>query len=442
LYKTSVDSIKLVNGGLKQGLKRGEIIYIPELKNKLTKVDAVENTTQSSLGVIPVLDTALSIVDSLFIEKKQEYSIGLMLPFYLDENDEMVANMNALDEKSIYPKSKFAIEFYNGFMLALDSISTDSSKFKVYVYDTKGNDTSRTKELLLKPEMAEHDIIVGPLYYNNFKQVVSFAQANKIPVVSPIKQSNKVLLGNEYVFKAIPSKSTTIKQVCTLLVDSFKTENLIAVEYEKSKEKSLVDLCVKSYDNKILTLEDTTIYSSIKTLKINTNVADIVSNLKANKNNVIFVPVSSQTFVTNLFSDLATTLNKKDYEDYKITLIGLEEWAKFENIDLEYYQKLNVHYCSTRFVDTQDSLTNVFIKDYIKKTETYPSNNTLLGFDLAYYFGSSLINTGTLFSSISLKEHYGMSINLSFFKTGIESGFENTSSYMLRFEDYSIKRIQ
>ena len=32
-------------------------------------------------------------------------------------------------------------------------------------------------------------------------------------------------------------------------------------------------------------------------------------------------------------------------------------------------------------------------------------------------------------------------INLNFFKTGIESGFENQNSYLLRFEDYELKRI-
>ena len=98
-----------------------------------------------------------------------------------------------------------------------------------------------------------------------------------------------------------------------------------------------------------MSTEDTTIYSGIKVLKINSNLADIVANLQLNKNNVIFVPASDQTFVTNLFNLLSNTLNKKDYEDYKITLIGMEEWMYYENIDLEYFQQLNVHFCSTKF---------------------------------------------------------------------------------------------
>ena len=64
--------------------------------------------------------------------------------------------------------------------------------------------------------------------------------------------------------------------------------------------------------------------------------------MKPFKNNVIFIPASNQTFITNLFNYLTTTLNKQTYEDYKVTLIGMEEWVKYENIDLEYFQKLNL----------------------------------------------------------------------------------------------------
>ena len=48
---------------------------------------------------------------------------------------------------------------------------------------------------------------------------------------------------------------------------------------------------------------------------------------------------------------------------------------------------------------------------------------------------------GTLFCQASLANYEGMSIQLNFFKTGLESGFENTKSHLLRFNDYTIERI-
>ena len=435
LHKTTVEAIKLVNGGLEQGLKKGALIYIPFTLNENEGMSVVD---ASVVGLMPQLIDSI-LLDTIHIIRKNEYKIGLFLPFYLDANDEMVENRNALHKKSIYPKSKFAIEFYNGVKMALDSISTDSCKFKLYVYDTNGNDTLRINNLLLQPELAAIDLIIGPLYFNNFKLVAKFAQKKQIPIVSPVKQSNKLLLGNPFVFKAIPSKSTTLKEMCTLLVDSFKTENLLAVSYSNSKERLLIDSYIKTYSDQILNSEDTIIYSTIKTLEISSDINTIVSNLHPTKNNVIFVPTTDQTFVTNLFSILITALNEQNNKDCRVTLLGLEEWMSFENIDLPYFQKLNIHYCSARFINDEDSLVKSFEKKYVKQKEIYPSKNTFLGFDLGYCFGNNLIHNGSLFSAASLKEFKGLSISLKFFKTGVESGFENMNSFLLRFDDYMLK---
>jgi LysM repeat protein len=438
LYKTTPDSIRKINDGLKQGLKTSELIYVPV---KIIDIALPKDTSDTNQVLVPSGNLIQGILDTGIILKKLEYSIGLMLPFYLDENDEIVENRNAFTQKSIYLKSKIAIEFYNGFKIALDSISSDSCRFKIHVYDTKGNDSLTTQTLLLKPEMINHDLIVGPLYFNNFKQVSMFAKENKIPIISPVKQSNKLLLGNPYVFKAIPSKTTTLNPISKLVADSFKTANLLAISYVNAKEKSMVDQFVKSYNNELLSTDDTVIYSAIKVLEINQNITDVVAHLQKEKNNVIFVPATDQTFITNLFNILSTTLNQEDYQTCRITLIGMEEWIRYENIDLEYFQQLNVHFCSPRYINYQDSVTNNFVNTYKGVTQTYPSKNSFLGFDIGYYFAKNFADFGTLFSPKSLLSKKGISIRLNFFKTGIESGFENKDSYLLRFEDYELKRI-
>ncbi|MDF1672107.1 MAG: LysM peptidoglycan-binding domain-containing protein [Vicingaceae bacterium] len=431
-YDISLEEIKQVNNGLPQGLREGETILLP------TPLSVIENdTTAISFNLPENLQ-----LDTFSIQKKSIYNIGLLLPFYLDENDEMVDSRQALEERKIYPKSKFAIEFYNGFMAALDSLYSDSCKFKVFVYDTRGKDTSRIKMLLQKPIFKDLNIIVGPLYYDNFELVASYCKENKIPLVTPVKQANKVLLGNPFVFKAIPSKTAIIEPIAKLLVDSFKTENLLAISYKKAKENPLVDLCISAYNKELLSNSDTSIYSSIKKIDVTTNIADIVAQFSGTKNNVIFAPTTSQIEVTSLFSYLITTLNKRDYKNYKVTIIGLEEWDEFENIDMDYFQRLNVHYCSSQYINCQDSLNNQFLTNYINDKGVYPSDYTLLGFDIAYYFGDYFNNYGVNISSGMLPRYYGKSIQFNFFKTGIESGYENKDLSLLRFYDYSIDKVR
>lgn len=432
-YKLTVQEIKDENNGLLQGLREGETIILP----------GEINIEADSLNIHLSVDSLMEVTDSLVeIKKKPVYNIGLLLPFYLDENAEIVENRKALEEKKIYPRSQFAIEFYNGFIMALDSLYSDSCKFKVFAYDTQGKDTARIKMLLQKPIFKELDLIVGPLYYDNFEIVAAFSKQYNVPLVSPVKQSNKVLLGNPNIFKVIPSKTAIIAPLAKLVVDSFKTENLIAVAFENAKEKPLVDLFVKEFNKQKLIGMDTTIYSSIKIVNIKSNIADIVSQFSSTKNNIVFVPTSNQVSLTSMFSYLITTLNKRDYKDYRVTLIGLEEWMEFENIDLDYFQRLNIHYCSSQFTNEKDSLTQMIIKKYIDRTETYPSENALLGFDLGYYFGNYLSTYGVNISPDYLYPYKGNSIEIDFFKTGIESGFENTKISLLRFHEYEIDKIE
>jgi len=140
-YSVTIDSIKIVNKGLKKGLKVNETIFIPILKDS-SKKHKTENIDLSVLEIDKII-----AVRNDSIVKKSEYKIGLMLPFYLDENDEIVERKDAFKEKEVYSRSKFAIEFYNGFLMALDELSSDSLKFKVHVYDTKGRDSIATKKI-------------------------------------------------------------------------------------------------------------------------------------------------------------------------------------------------------------------------------------------------------------------------------------------------------
>ena len=251
------------------------------------------------------------------------------------------------------------------------------------------------------------------------------------------------MLGNNYVFKTIPSKSTSIDQIVNLVVDSFKTDNLIVVERDSSVENSLVSVFVKTYNNRLLEVDDTLGYSSPKTLFIDNNYSELIANLKIEKNNVIFIPIADQTYITNLFNYLVTRLTKKDYENYQVTVIGQEEWLNYENIDLEYYQKLNVCLPVSQHIESTDSITDYVIRRYINRVGTYPSKNAILGYDLANFFGTCFIKNGTVFNQdVPETVKNGLSLRFNFYKTGVESGYENTSLSILKFDDYTLKRVQ
>ncbi len=432
LYQVSVDSIKLVNKGLLDGLKVDQTINIPRKKmlNVLTNQQSqlIKNSVEmvkNSVSTIPVN------------EKKATYKIALLLPFYIEENQEIPVSQ--LEMKKIYPKSTFAVEFYQGFLLALDSISTKETRFEVYAYDSKGQDSIKMIHILAKPELEKMDLIIGPLYASNFERVAKFAAKHNIAIVSPVKQTNKILLSNNQVFKAVPSRISAVNQIVKLVIDSFSRDYLVAFQYQNNAESALVDSYIKEYNTKVLQKNDTSRYSSIKKVVISKS-DDVISQLKLNGNNVFFIPTVNSMFITNLFISLNSKLLAKDYKNCKITLIGLEEWLQFDNIDIEYFQTLNVHVPINQFVDYEDEHTKIVVKKYIKQNETFPTNNAFLGFDLASYFGKNLIKYGSVYSDEG-ENNKQISTQFNFFKTGVESGYENLFTHIVKFDNYSLRLV-
>ncbi len=389
-YQVSIDSIQLVNYGLSEGLKLGETINIPILEKRMSNTGFVKNTLIHS--VVDTLNIELQALDT--ISKKSSYKISLLLPFYVEENEEIAEKSSVLDEKKIYPKSRFAVEFYQGMVLALDSLSNETVKFELSVYDTKGQDSLAIVRLLQKPELAESDLIVGPLYFSNFEMVADYANHQQIPIVSPVKQNNKILLGNPFVYKIVPSKLSLVDNLTKLAIDSFSNANLIAVEHQYSKENQLADHFAKQYNQLIINKQDTLLYSTVKKISIS-RADELIPQLKKNMNNIFFVPSTNSTFVTNLFSSLSNVLHTNNYKDYQITLIGLEEWASFENIDLVYFDLLNVHIPVQQYVNYDDEVALNVISKYYQLTETYPTNTSFLGYDVGIYFGNQLITKGS-----------------------------------------------
>lgn len=431
IYQVSIDSIKLVNNGLIQGLKLGERIYIP-VKEKKKKAHEM-NINQFLTGNDPISVDSVNIHSILgdSINFNGVFKIALLLPFYVEENNEIVENLNAIDKKKLFPKSKYAVEFYQGFLLALENLSSDSLKFQLQVFDTKGNDTSAVSKLI-REDKIDANLIVGPLYPVNFALMANYAKENGIRIVSPVKVPNKLLLGNEMVYKVIPSSTTLVGNIASFVVDSFPNSNVVAVQHKDSKEKTLADIFEREYNSKVLDKQDTLLVSPINKVGISTP-AELVKFIDKNKHNVLYIPSNNSSFVTNLFITLANTIYSKDYENCKISLIGTEVWKNYENIDLEYFDTLDVHLPISNYIDYSSETIKEIISNYSKQFESYPSSHSFLAFDIANYFVSQLVFHKNDYQSIS--QPFG------YIKTGLESGYENAESFIVRFTDSSIQKV-
>lgn len=425
LYMVTIDSLKQVNNGLVGGLREGELINIPILKSyeKETEIKPVD-------------------FDSTAV--REYYEVALLLPFYLErmkENNEAIekASNNRIAEKlakKLHNDAKYAIEFYQGFKIAADSLTQRGLNIKLTVFDTS-NDSLTVSNLLEEGKLDEADLIVGPLYLDNFMMVADFAKRSKKNIVSPVKLSNKILLGNSYVSKVATSSPIQSKFLGKFMYDSLRFKNTIMVYPNQFNEIRRAEYIKKEFNKAAQNTEDTNRIVPFKEVFWDEKSTwGLSSKFSDTDTNIIVVPSKDQAFVTRLLTFLY------GQNDYQFIVYGMDEWKKFDNIEVAYLQDLNVHLITSEFVSNEDWTVEAFKQKFVTQYTLLPEKYSYLGYDVGIYYLSLLKEHGLNFEhAFPTFKKTLLGRKFDFQKTGIESGYENHSIYIVRYQNFQKKKV-
>jgi len=167
-----------------------------------------------------LLDLSTSCDTSLIVHRIKPIKVALLLPFSINID---AFNEEKENENSIVPyfKKKPFFEFYQGFLLALKTLKEQGYKINLAVFDTENN--SKTIQGILKnPRFKETELIIGPVYKNNFNLVQKYADSVHIPIINPIVKTSHFSDKSAYVIDIFPSNELMLKQSVKLipLIDS------------------------------------------------------------------------------------------------------------------------------------------------------------------------------------------------------------------------------
>lgn len=421
-YNLSNELLKTLNPELKDGLKMGQVIKIPSLSSK--------PKTTGNPGNISQTENKIPEGTSYAGELKNEYSIALFLPFNISAENPVEVDKIVNGTAELPIRTAIALQFYEGALLAIDTLKKQKFNAKIFVYDVDDKDSSNLLALLKKPELAKTDLIIGPLYASSFMPVAKFAKEHMIPIVSPFTLVNKILFNNPYVCKVSPSTVLQVEQMAHYVIDTFKNENIILVNTMNQKYASFYNAFRKTGNDDLIAagkpLSDS--------LKLLFNVNLIESMLSTTKTNVIALPSNDQSYVSDFISKLHMLEDK-----YKIVLIGMQSWITYDNMDYEYLNRLSLHVPSNGFVDYSTPASKWFIKKYQDRFKTNPDMYGFQGYDVTYYFLSSLQKFGSGFlNNIKNNEYKGIETGFRFSQFPADSGFENQSVLILKYQNYQL----
>ncbi len=421
LYAVSVEEITTLNPELAEGLKVGQVIKIPQTKATATPVQSNQKSENDSSKKAEKTDEKMDL--------DKPYTIALLLPFNTNDIDTLKFQKNI--KTAIPAKSYAAIEFYEGFMTAVDSLVQTGVSLKINVYDAP-NDSMQIMRLLEKPEMRKMDLIVGPFHNQPASLTANFAKKNHIPNLIPFAQQNKLLLGNKYAIKVAASSGTQIEAVADFISTHYKNQTILVLHNALVKERSSVQIFKEKVNASLG--KDTVNEVIFKTA----GVKGLQAKLSPTKENVIFIPSNDQAFVTSLINSLRT-LRK----DYKISLMGMESWISFDNLDITTIQNLQLHLPASSSINYSDVASIEMMKKYRSKYKTDPTKYAFQGYDCGIYFLSSIKKFGKdFYESLPANRAKGLQTNFHFSETAVESGYENKSVFILQYKDFTLTPVK
>lgn len=448
-YDVEIRKIIEANEQLREEeLQFGSVVRIPksearkeEEKSPLLVKDETDRPRDTVPAYYRMVRKHLPSCDSSGYYKRHTIQVGVFLPLFLEKNQEKyyidssevddrgekIYKKVKRDQPYVYPRSENFIEFYEGVLMALDSLSEQGLSVNVRVFDTSG-DSNRIRQLLRSENVTNLDLIIGPAYRNNFSVMARFARENRIHVVSPFSESTRWLKKNPYIIQIYPSKNAQLDQFASY-ISRYSDKNMVLVH----TGDSLYYPEIRAFKNKIFTyISHDTSFADVrfKEVAFRDSLFYLQQAMNKGEENVVIVPSEEEAFVTDVVNNL-NTLAKKGYD---LRVFGYSNWQDFVNIEAEYFYNINLCLFTSFHVDYQRPAVKRVVRTYRDMFYSEPTRYVFHGFDIAYYFMNALYRYGREFEDCLYQ--YDIPLchsDYRFYRRNRDSGLENVSLYLLQY---------
>jgi len=470
LYNVSEEEIKELNQELLWGeLKFDEYIMIP--------VSREPEVTQDSSFFEPFQDTididSLDIFRERWTELLQEdfvkdsipqdssiaaIDIGLFLPLllhwqeYVEEEpaDTLLVEEEEIEEVKeegpavLNPMTVAFLEFYEGILLAMDSLRQNGISINLQVYDTDKN-PDILRQLLDSIDISGLDLIIGPADPRNVEILSDYSWSHRIPMISPFYASDELIYSNPFMVQVPPSSSIQIQQYAAYLSDFFD-RTLVYIHNGDSLDMPRTQF----FKNELLTkISEKVPLDEVlfKEVIINDSLPSVYYHtLTKDTENIIIIPSMEEGEVSNILTGLYFLL-----EEYDITVFGMPNWQRFRSIDLEYFHQLQLHYFTSFFVDYESDAVQRYLLKHKRAYQAEPYrissrgyNISMLAYDIMLYFCPLVAEHGkNMVFELNRTDYQPMMGNYNFVQLHNYSGQVNKFNCIIRYNrDLSIQHIK
>lgn len=300
--------------------------------------------------------------------EKNKANIALLLPFQFQQIDP-AANLQQKD----FDNANFAIDYYRGFKLGLDSLASLGYGTNLNVFDTE-NDSLSIENICKTNAFQNADFVFGPFYPKELAIINAFSKKNNKKIISPISPLPVDVLKNKNIIMLNNTLESHAMQMAAFAVNHLQLKKYLVVRSGLLAESRYSKTFSTTIDSMLKGISKKEIIVSKAGLKT------IEANLSKYEENYILVPNADQAFAITLFKQLEEFKN-----NYAITLLVHPKWIDFQTIEPALLQKYKVILTTAYFVDYNLPAVSVFVKKFRDVYYTEPQEMAFKGFDQALY---------------------------------------------------------
>ncbi len=399
-----------------------------------------------------------------YFADRQLIKVALLLPFDIDATTKhnLIKTMDGeteiekeRDDATLSPRSRTFVEFYQGVLIAVDSLKKQGVNIQLFTFDT-APDTNKVKQILALPQMRTVDLIIGPAYASNLKLVSDFSLRHQIKMVYPLSSVNPYLNTNPHLFQVNAEDTMLYHRYSDYMVKQ-QLNNRIVLIKSAVPDKNEIKLAAEIKDKlylKYLPMGMMPDYVEIAFSE--QNIQGLEALLSHDKLNVVVIPSTGEADVSKIITTLHGVSKSTDV---KIKLIGFGNWLRFQTINAEEVHDLNTHILTPYVLDYNNDKVNRFTSKYRDWFHTEPfaiapyfirpgqnarySRYGIWGFDVTYFFIDARVKYGKQFEFCINNLHAGqIQFNFNFKRNRNWGGFYNDGLYIIRFDpSLQISRI-
>ena len=363
----------------------------PQLRNEKLKKNKYVCIPYSNSEIEEAMTPVAEVVE----EVEDAFEVGIILPF-------------GISQKTLEPNNHKMLDFYRGFLLALEESKDKLESVNVHAIDESIIDSLGTNVIVNSANYKNLDLIIGPYNSNYIKPIVQYASANNMHVVIPFSSKEDYFSTYNNVFQLNVVQSDFYNKTFKHLIDRNKNTNYIFYNSDDKSENSVFSSSLKNY----LTS------AGISFKEVNsTAVTEITSLLSQSNNNMLLCSFGSVKVFEKLIKNLD---NAEGLSDYKISIFGQPNWIQFAEDKKNDFSRYNCQYF-TKFISDSSINSIKELEDKFEvyfKTEQYPSypKYGVMGYDIGKYFlnnekyfidGGDIKNINTLQTPLKFEKSKG-----------------------------------